>query len=114
MHYNSVERIQGNISLAFAFIYTAQANTKTLVKYLHVSRPTVTRIVNELRRRGYKINSVRDSTGWHYEVTHFCGLQLPSIGVLKIPDTDDNNVPDNPDNPGIPNKPTSPPEISTT
>lgn len=95
MYYKGTNRINQRISLAFGLIYATKADTKTLVKYLHVSRPTVIRIVSELRRQGYTINVVRDSTGWHYEVTHYCKLRLPEIDeCVKLPGDGDNNLPD--------------------
>ena len=95
MYYTGTNKINQRIHLAFGMIYAFKADTKALVKYLHVSRPTVIRIVNELRRRGFTINVVRDSTGWHYEVTHCHKLRLPIIDeCVKTQNAVDNNLPD--------------------
>lgn len=79
MYYARYNKIEARFQRAVSLIWGFKANTETLVEQLKVSRPTLIRIINELRRRGFTINVVRDSTGWHYEATHLWGKQLPSL-----------------------------------
>jgi len=37
---------------------------------LGVSRPTIHRMITELRRRGKVIRAIRDTNGWHYEMAN--------------------------------------------
>lgn len=69
MPYERTHRIEQRISKAGELIASSPMNTRKLAIALDVSRPTVQRIVAELKRRGYKIRSVHDDHGWHYELT---------------------------------------------
>jgi Mn-dependent DtxR family transcriptional regulator len=66
--YERTRRIEQRISKARELITGSPMNTRKLATALNVSRPTAQRIVSELKRRGYKIRSVRDDHGWHYEL----------------------------------------------
>jgi len=44
-----------------------------LAEELEVSQPTANRIITELRRRGYSIQSVRDEYGWRYQIVNSPG-----------------------------------------
>ena len=68
MPYERTHRIEQRISKAAELIASSPMNTRKLAITLDVSRPTVQRIVAELKRRGYKIRSVHDDHGWHYEL----------------------------------------------
>lgn len=59
------ERFQETVSL----IKSKHLNAKQLASELGVSRPTVQRIITELRQRSYGIRSVHDELGWRYELT---------------------------------------------
>ena len=67
MPYERTHRIEQRISKAGELIASSTMNTRKLAIALNVSRPTAQRIVAELKRRGYKIRSVHDDHGWHYE-----------------------------------------------
>lgn len=69
MPYERTHRIEQRISKAGELIASSPMNTRKLAIALNVSRPTAQRIVAELKRRGYKIRSVHDDHGWHYELT---------------------------------------------
>jgi len=43
-------------------------NARELALELGVSRPTVHRMIAELKARGYNIRSVRETQGWKYEL----------------------------------------------
>ena len=60
------ERFQETISL----IKRENLNAEKLALELRVSRPTLQRIITELRQRGYSIQSVHDENGWRYEMTN--------------------------------------------
>lgn len=68
--YQRYSLLEGRFSRIVRLIETKRMNTSTLAKELGVSRQTVIRMVNLLRRRGYKINVVRDVEGWRYEIMY--------------------------------------------
>lgn len=68
MPYERTHSIELRISKAGELIASSPMNTRKLAIALNVSRPTAQRIVAELKRRGYKIRSVHDDHGWHYEL----------------------------------------------
>jgi len=82
MHYKQFNKIDQRFKRALDLISTGKMNARTLAKELSVSRPTVLRMVNELRRRGYIISVVHDYQGWRYEVARdgnhyiFQGIKL--------------------------------------
>ncbi len=69
MPYERTHRIEQRFNKVVNLIASSPMNTRELAISLKVSRPTVQRIVAELKRRGYKIRSVHDGRGWHYELT---------------------------------------------
>lgn len=58
------ERFQETVNL----IQRKHLNAEQLASELRVSRPTLQRIITELRQRGYSIRSVHDEHGWRYEM----------------------------------------------
>jgi DNA-binding transcriptional MocR family regulator len=70
MYYKSVNEIEGRFEKAIKLMLDKRMNTRTLAEELGVSRPTVFRMVSELRRRGYIISVVRDSLGWRYDLVN--------------------------------------------
>jgi biotin operon repressor len=68
MPYESYQRIGERFKRAVALIQYGSYNARQLADDLKVSRPTVHRMVVELRRRGNNIRAVRDGNGWHYEL----------------------------------------------
>ena len=69
--------MEERFSLAIALIFFLKPNIQTLAEFLHVSRPTVVRIVNELRSRGNIIIAIHDSLGWRYEARRVAAFYLP-------------------------------------
>jgi biotin operon repressor len=68
MPYERTREIEQRFSKAVHLLKRKQLNAGQLAVELDVSRPTAQRIVSELRKRGYKIRSVRDESGWRYEL----------------------------------------------
>jgi len=68
MPYERTREIERRFQRAVDSLGRKQLNAGQLALELGVSRPTAQRIVTELRRRGYKIRSVRDESGWRYEL----------------------------------------------
>ncbi|MBA7473122.1 hypothetical protein ES707_08456 [subsurface metagenome] len=69
MPYERTHRIEQRFNKVVNLIASGPMNTRKLAIALKVSRPTVQRIVAELKRRGYALRSVHDGHGWHYELT---------------------------------------------
>jgi len=68
MSYERSRKIEQRFREVVDLIKARQLDARQLALELGVSRPTAQRIVSELRRRGYKIRSVRDESGWRYEL----------------------------------------------
>ena len=68
MPYERSREIEQRFETVINFITKKKLNSKELATQLGVSIPTAQRIITELRRRGYLIRSVRDESGWHYEI----------------------------------------------
>lgn len=67
MSYERSRQIEQRFERAVALITQNSHNARELAEALGVSRPTVHRIIAELKRRGYVIRAVRDEYGWRYE-----------------------------------------------
>jgi len=68
MPYERTQQIEQRLKKTVGLIGNKRFNASQLASELEVSLPTVQRIIAALRRRGYKIRSVRDESGWHYEL----------------------------------------------
>lgn len=68
MHYERTRKIEQRFQQAIKLIGQNSHSARGLAEALAVSRPTVDRIVAELKRRGYVIRAVRDECGWKYEL----------------------------------------------
>ena len=68
MPYERSREIEARFEEVIALIGGNHLNAEHLALKLGVSRPTVQRIITELRRRGYAIRSVHDELGWRYEL----------------------------------------------
>ena len=68
MPYESARQIEDRFQRAIKLIMQNSHSARQLAEELGVSRPTVQRIVAELKRRGYVIRAVRDECGWRYEL----------------------------------------------
>ena len=68
MPYERTQLIEQRFVKTVELITNKRLNATQLASELGVSQPTMQRIITELRRRGYKIRSVRDESGWRYEL----------------------------------------------
>ena len=68
MPYERSRRIEERFRETVSLIKRKHLNAEQLASELGVSRPTVQRIVTELRQRGYAVRSVHDELGWRYEL----------------------------------------------
>jgi biotin operon repressor len=68
MTYERTRLIEQRFVKTIELITKKQLNAGQLALELGVSRPTVQRIITELKKRGYAIRSVRDESGWCYEL----------------------------------------------
>jgi DNA-binding MarR family transcriptional regulator len=68
MPYERTRQIEQRFQKAITLIGKKQLNTRQLALELGVSQPTAQRIIGELRKRGYQIRSIRDESGWRYEL----------------------------------------------
>ena len=69
MPYERTQQIEQRFKEVIELISTKRLNANQLALELEVSLPTVQRIITELRRRGHIIRSVRDESGWRYELS---------------------------------------------
>ena len=69
MTYERARQIEERFRRAVRLIENEPLNGRQLAAALEVSTSTVHRIIPELRRRGYAIRSVREATGWRYELS---------------------------------------------
>jgi biotin operon repressor len=68
MPYERSRKIEQRFQVAIILLKNKHLDAGQLAIELGVSRPTVQRILTELRRRGYKIRSIREEPGWRYEL----------------------------------------------
>ena len=69
MRYRVSEEIHKRLETVLRLIATGRYSTPALAKEIGVSIPTISRIVNALRERGYEIRTERISSGWRYYLT---------------------------------------------
>jgi biotin operon repressor len=69
MLYERSRKIESRLEKIVGLIRTGGQSTLTLAKAFGISRPTVSRSIAALRKRGYTIRAVKDSDGWAYEIT---------------------------------------------
>ena len=68
MPYERSQQIEKRFQQAIDLISSKSVNARQLAGILGISRPTIQRMITELKRRGYVIRSVRDDHGWKYEL----------------------------------------------
>jgi biotin operon repressor len=68
MPYERTREIEQRFQKTLDLLKRKQLNAGQMALELGISRPTAQRIITELRNRGYKIRSVRDESGWRYEL----------------------------------------------
>lgn len=68
MTYERARQIEQRFHEAIRLIANEPHNARQLAGALGVSTSTAQRVIAELRRRGYSIRSVREATGWRYEL----------------------------------------------
>ena len=81
MTYERSRIIEERFQKALALIKQRRLNAGQLALELGVSRPTVHRIITELKRRGYSIRSVHEEHGWSYEL-----IKKPNLSNHKRPE----------------------------
>lgn len=69
MPYERSRLIEQRFQQTISIIREHCVNAGQLATELEVSRPTVHRIITELKRRGHAIRSVREADGWRYEIS---------------------------------------------
>jgi len=74
MPYERSQQIERRFQQAIDLISSKSVNARQLAGILGMSRPTIQRMITELKRRGYIIRSVRDDHGWKYEL-----ISTPSL-----------------------------------
>ena len=74
MPYERSRTIEKRFQKVITLIKKSQFNAGQLAFELGISRPTIQRVITELRRRGYHIRSVHDEHGWRYELIGEPGL----------------------------------------
>lgn len=70
MPYERSLKIEERLHETVTLIKRKHLNAEQLASKLRVSRPTMQRIINALRQRGYSVRSVHDDHGWRYEITN--------------------------------------------
>ena len=68
MTYERAKQIEERFREAVRLIKKQPLNARELAVALEVSTSTVQRVIAELRRRGHSIRSVREASGWRYEL----------------------------------------------
>jgi biotin operon repressor len=68
MPYRRSREIENRLRELLHLIQSGRHSTPSLAKALGASQPTVSRCLTALRDRGYQIHSVKDESGWHYEL----------------------------------------------
>lgn len=68
MPYERSQQIEKRFQQAVHVISNKSVNARQLARIFGISRPTIQRMITELKRRGYIIRSVRDDHGWKYEL----------------------------------------------
>ena len=79
MPYERTRQIEKRFQQAVCLIKKEPLNARELAAALEVSTSTVQRIITELRRRGHSIRSVRESSGWRYELLDHHSLQIEEV-----------------------------------
>ena len=79
MTYERARQIEERFQQAVRLIEKEPFNGRELAAALEVSTSTVQRIIAELRRRGYSIRSVREASGWRYELSDHHSPQIEDV-----------------------------------
>ena len=69
MPYERSRRIEQRFRRTVTLIQEGCGSAADLAASLNVSRPTIHRIIAELKRRGYDIRSVHEGNVWRYDIT---------------------------------------------
>lgn len=69
MFYERSLEIEHRLETVLNLIRTGNYSTPLLAEKLHVSIPTISRIVAALRKRGHDVRAERLSDGWRYVLT---------------------------------------------
>jgi biotin operon repressor len=68
MVYRRSKMIENRLADMLSLIRSGGQSTPSLAEKFGISQPTVSRCLTALRERGYTIRSVREDTGWSYEL----------------------------------------------
>jgi biotin operon repressor len=68
MVYGRSKMIENRLADMLTLIRSGGESTPSLAEKLGISQPTVSRCLTALRERGYTIRSVKEDTGWSYEL----------------------------------------------
>lgn len=79
MTYERATQIEKRFQQTVRLIKKEPLNARELAAALEVSTSTVQRIIAELRRRGYSIRSVREASGWRYELSNHHSPQIEEV-----------------------------------
>ena len=60
-----------------------ESNVAKLMKELGMSRPTVLRMIKDLRRRGYAVQTIHDTWEWRYAILHHNGVPVVRCDLVK-------------------------------
>ena len=79
MPFERASEIETRFQRAVCLIKKEPLNARDLTAALEVSTSTVQRVIAELRRRGHSIRSVREASGWRYELLDHHSLQIEEV-----------------------------------
>jgi biotin operon repressor len=68
MLYRRSREIENRLQQIVGRLRFERHTTHSLARALETSEPTISRSISALRERGYVIRSVRDNSGWRYEI----------------------------------------------
>ena len=68
MPYERSRTIEERFQKTLVLLKDKRLNARQLALELDVSRPTIHRIITELKRRGHSIRSAHEEHGWAYEI----------------------------------------------
>ena len=79
MLYQRSRQIEDRLDTLLRLIRAGRYSTPALAAALSISIPTVSRGIDALRGRGYRIRAVRENNTWYYalEETDQAGIQPP-------------------------------------
>jgi biotin operon repressor len=83
MYYERSYRIEKRFEKAVKLLNSGRISAKDFAKGLEVSTATASRIIKELRRRGFQIETVHTANGWIYQTTILMNLKTKQ-SILRL------------------------------